>query len=201
MFKLASLALTFMASVAAAPLAKVTDQVWFDIDIGGRYAGRIIMGLFGDVVPKTARNFKELCTGQNGFGLKGSNFHRIIRGFMAQGGDFTLGNGRGGKSIYGPKFNDENFTLKHSKKHLLSMANSGPNTNGSQFFLTFVPTPHLDNKHVVFGEVLEGHNVVDAMEAVSNAGSDGPPSKTVTIRNSGNMAVNSKYNRLMMLLI
>lgn len=148
------------------------------------------MGLFGKVVPKTAENFKALCTGESGttasgkkLHYQGSHFHRVIPQFMLQGGDFTRGNGTGGVSIYGPSFDDENFKLKHSRKYLLSMANSGPNSNGSQFFITTVKTPWLDGKHVVFGEVLEGQALVDLIE---NHGSpSGRPIKTITILESG----------------
>jgi cyclophilin family peptidyl-prolyl cis-trans isomerase len=158
-------------------------SVYFDITIGGTPAGRVTFELFADVVPKTAANFLALCTGSEGFGYAGSGFHRIISDFMCQGGDFTNHNGTGGKSIYGNKFADENFQLKHTEPGLLSMANAGPNTNGSQFFITTVITSWLDGKHVVFGKVTDGMDIVRAMEAVGSV--SGKTSAEVKIASCG----------------
>ncbi|AOA61480.1 Peptidyl-prolyl cis-trans isomerase [Komagataella phaffii CBS 7435] len=160
-------------------------KVYFDTAIEGAQQPRIVFNLFDEVVPKTAENFRALCTGEKGFGYKNSIFHRVIPSFMLQGGDITHFNGMGGKSIYGERFADENFDKKHDKPFLLSMANAGPNTNGSQFFITTVPCPWLDGAHVVFGEVIEGSEAVKAIEAVGS--NSGRPSKEVTIVESGEL--------------
>merc|ERR1711907_145639 len=172
--------------------ASKKPKVFFDIDIGSDRAGRITFELDNDVVPKTAENFRALCTGEKGTGnsgvpltYKGSGFHRIIPNFMCQGGDFTNGNGTGGESIYGAKFQDENFDLTHDVEGLLSMANAGPNTNGSQFFITVVPCPWLDGKHTVFGKVVDGYDVVKEMEA--NGSSSGTTMEKIVISDSGEL--------------
>ena len=167
------------------PAAGPLPRCYFDITADGEKLGRIVIELRSDVVPKTAENFRALCTGEKGYGFKGSPFHRVIPGFMCQGGDITLHNGRGGKSIYGGRFDDENFTLKHTGPGVLSMANRGRNTNSSQFFICVAATPHLDGRHVVFGHVVDGMDVVKKIEALGSGG--GTPSAKIMIADCGQL--------------
>ncbi|HZZ27021.1 MAG TPA: peptidylprolyl isomerase [Pirellulales bacterium] len=160
-------------------------RCYMDISADGKKLGRIVIELRPDVVPKTAENFRVLCTGEKGYGYKGSPFHRIIASFMCQGGDITSGDGYGGKSIYGKEFADENFTLKHTGPGDVSMANAGPNTNGSQFFISTVKNDFLDGKHVVFGKVVDGMDVVKKMEKFGGPPPDGKPTAKIVVDDCG----------------
>ncbi|KAF0924439.1 hypothetical protein E2562_010101 [Oryza meyeriana var. granulata] len=192
----ASLYLAFSAysrreSLAEVQLPAVTNRVYLDVEIDGQHIGRIVIGLYGDVVPKTVENFRTLCTGEKGIGsngkslhYKGTTFHRIIPGFMIQGGDIVRGDGKGSESIYGSTFPDENFIVKHTRPGVIAMANSGPDSNGSQFYITTIKTSWLDGEHVVFGRVIQGMDYVYAVEG--GAGTyNGKPRKKVVVTDSG----------------
>jgi peptidyl-prolyl isomerase F (cyclophilin D) len=173
------------SQTAVAAEEKKLPQCFLDVTADGKPLGQIVIELRSDVTPKTAENFRALCTGEKGYGYKGCAFHRIIPDFMCQGGDFTRNDGRGGKSIYGEKFADENFTLKHTGPGIVSMANAGPNTNGSQFFICTTKTDFLDGKHVVFGKVVKGMDVVKKMEDLGTQ--SGKPKAKIVIAKCGQL--------------
>ncbi|XP_014672340.1 PREDICTED: peptidyl-prolyl cis-trans isomerase-like isoform X1 [Priapulus caudatus] len=177
--------LGFSRFIRTLTTAMGNPKTYFDLTADGQPMGRVTFEVFADVVPKTAENFRALCTGEKGFGYSGSTFHRVIPNFMCQGGDFTNHNGTGGKSIYGAKFPDENFKLKHVQPGTLSMANAGPNTNGSQFFICTVKTEWLDGKHVVFGKVLDGMDVIKKCESYGSQ--SGKTSKKIIVAESGQL--------------
>lgn len=194
-------AFALIAAAYGATGPKVTDHVYFDMEIGGEKVGRLVFGLFGNTVEKTAENFRKLCTHETegfdgrdgGYGYTDSIFHRIIPGFMAQGGDFENSDGTGGSGWNSAKFKDENFKLNHVARGYLSMANAGPHTNGSQFFILFTDTPWLNGRHVVFGKVVEGMDILDKLEAVKTSSSD-RPQDVVKVVKSGALELAEPYN-------